>query len=248
MMQAPTVTREEINATHPVNVSQHRERPQIIWAHCGEPRNIEAFTCEGGPTSYREFKKTSSLQVHEENANWWAESYEDSNAFHFYVDSGKERYYSVDAPFGYTRSWQHFTGFSFELYNKNNGVSTHIYLRRIASKWLQPDGSIFRCAEYYDGSSGYSAKDTKYMVNKSWLYDTKDMPQMDLQRDGAVFAGFLFELRCKSGGGSGITDVYIWNMRFYSAVDGMPDNTRVVLPAMQEVRTLTNPMGYGDQI
>ena len=86
------------------------------------------------------------------------------------------------------------------------------------------------------------------MVNKSWLYDTKDMPQMDLQRDGAVFAGFLFELRCKSGGGSGITDVYIWNMRFYSAVDGMPDNTRVVLPAMQEVRTLTNPMGYGDQI
>ena len=83
MIEAPTVTREEINATHPVNVSQHRERPQIIWAHCGEPRNIEAFTCEGGPTSYREFKKTSSLQVHEENANWWAESYDDRTPFTF---------------------------------------------------------------------------------------------------------------------------------------------------------------------
>ena len=45
MIEAPTVTREEINPSHPINVSQHRDVPQIIWANCGEPKNINGFTC-----------------------------------------------------------------------------------------------------------------------------------------------------------------------------------------------------------
>ena len=69
-----------------------------------------------------------------------------------------------------------------------------------------------------------------------------------MQRDGYVFAGFVFEYRCKPGGGAGVTQCQMWNMRFYSAVDDMPDNTRVVLPAMREFNNTIHPIGFGDQI
>ena len=248
MIEAPTVTREEINPSHPINVGQHRDVPQIIWANCGEPKNINGFTCDGGPSSYREFKRTETAQVHKENANWWRDTLNYQDVFEAYINAGKEYYYCVDAPFGTTRSWPWFTGFSFELYNRNNGVNTHIYLRRIATKWLRPDGTMFRCAEYFDGSSGYSGKNEKYLVHKSWVNEYEEIPHLQLQRDGYIFAGFVFEYRCKPGGGNGVTQCQMWNMRFYTVVDDMPDNTRVVLPAMREFDNTIHPIGYGDQL
>ena len=248
MTGAKTLSKSQICITRPLNLADHNNSHGERWGEFKPGKNIGTYTCQRGYEGYNEMKSTTPVECPSDAGQtpWCAtvSGSGDETPFRAQFWVGKEYTSNAEAVFQTSRNWPRFNGFSFETFNKNNADNT-MYLRRVATCWLNKEGDTIYCATSLDGSN-------KSEVNKPhyWSYIfLSDSDEQKLQDEGYRFTGFRFNYRSKGGAGaSSVKHVDIYNLKMHTNYPDMPDNTRVVLPAMREFEDTIHPGGYGDQL
>ena len=249
MIGAKTLSKSQISFDRPLTLTAHRNVHGERWGEFKPGRNIGTYTCQRGYSSYKEMKSTTSVSVpNDKGQTPWCLVGNGSNGempFRAEFNVGKEYTANAEAVFSSSRNWPRFYGFSFETYNKNESSNT-MYLRRVATCWVNEEGDTIYCASSLDGSSA-SSNPGEYNYFAYIFLDTSDEAQ--LQDEGYRFTGFRFNYRSKSGTGSASwKHVDIFHLKMHTKYPDMPDGTRVVLPAMREFNDTIHPGGYGDKI
>ena len=249
MIGAKTLSKSQISFDRPMDLNAHKALHGERWGEFKPGRNIGTYTCQRGYSSYKEMKSTTSVSVsNDSNETLWCATGSGSNGekpFHAEFNVGKEHTANAEAVFSSSRNWPRFTGFSFETYNRDVSSNT-MYLRRVATCWVNEEGDTIYCASSLDGSSA-SSNPGEYNYFSYIFYSSWD--EAKLQDEGYRFTGFRFNYRSKPGtGSSSWKHVDIFNLKMHTNYPDMPDGTRVVLPAMREFNETTHPGGYGDTI
>lgn len=249
MTGAKTLSKSQICITRPLNLADHHKVHGERWGEFKPGRNIGTYTCQRGPSSKREMKSTASVQVtNDSGETLWcatASGSDEEMPFRAQFNVGKEHTANAEAVFHSSRNWPRFNGFSFETYNRNESNNT-MYLRYVATCWVNGEGNTIYCASSLDGSNVYSDPGQYYYWSYIFLSDS---PEAELQNEGYRFTGFRFQYRSKGGTGSSSTKhVDVFNLKMHTNYPDMPDGTRVVLPAMREFEDTIHPGGYGDQL
>ena len=250
MIGAKTLSKSQICLSKPTNLSGHINLYGEEWGEWARGTPIGEFDCQRGTSSYRNFKSTSNVEIDDKDMSLWCKTSTGSDPAPFKVnqDLGKEYYMNAEVKFKASRNWPKFTGFGFESYNANNGGSNTLYLRRVATCWMNKDGDEIFVASPFDGSSGKSEANQYNYWGYQWLDGYSD--ELITQDEGYVFTGFRFNYRSKSGTGSSTwKHVLIYNLKMYTDFPDMPDGTRVVLPKMMEFDEsggYPSPIPYGD--
>lgn len=248
MLKAPTLSKSQMNIGNFSDLNEHKASHQERWGIFSDGHNVGQFNCERGYSTHKEFKSTTSNSTDSGSSNPWCLIHETSvhaeeHPFKTSFNVGKEYYTNSEILFEKSRYWSKFKGFSFESFNSYASSNT-MYLRRVATCWINAEGNTLRCASYLDGSSR-STSGEYYYWRQNWREG--DFDELNLQREGYFLNGFAFNFRSKGGtGGSSWKDVQIFNLRLHTSNEDMPDGVRVVLPAMQKVRDPIKPLGYGD--
>ena len=249
MTGAKTLSKSQICITRPLNLDDHHKVHGERWGEFKPGRNIGTYTCQRGYSSYREMKSTTSVQVPNDSGEtlWCATGSGSNNEMPFRAEFnvGKEHTSNAEAVFSSSRNWPRFHGFSFETYNKNESSNT-MYLRRVATCWVNAGGETIYCATSLDGGGSKGGAGQYYFWSYIFLSDS---PEAELQDEGYRFTGFRFNYRSKGGTGSASwKHVDVFNLKMHTNYPDMPENTRVVLPAMRKFDDTIHPGGYGDQI
>ena len=249
MTGAKTLSKSQISFDRPMTLNDHRSVHGERWGEFKPGRNIGTYTCQRGYSSYREMKSTTPVIVpNDSGETLWCANGSGTNTempFRAEFNVGKEYTSNAEAVFQTSRNWPRFTGFSFETYNKNESNNT-MYLRRVATCWVNADGETIYCATSLDGGGSKGGAGEYYYWSYIFLASSDEA---QLQDEGYRFTGFRFNYRSKSGTGSASwKHVDVFNLKMHSKYPDMPDNTRVVLPAMREFDDTIHPGGYGDQI
>ena len=250
MIGAKTLSKSEICIPRPISLDDHHKVNQERWGEFADGKGIGAFTCQRGYSSYKEFKSTTTVSVSNDNSQTvWCKSSttgdDGETPYEAKFNVGTEHTANSEAVFKSSRNWPRFTGFSFESYNSNHSSNT-MYLRRVATCWVNKDGDKIYCASSLDGS-GSRGNANQYNY---WTYIfMSDSEEAKLQDEGYRFTGFRFQFRSKPGAGSASwKHVYVFNLKMHTNPD-MPDGTRVVLPKMMEFSDsggYQSPTAYGD--
>jgi len=244
MTGAPTLSKSEVCNEKPSSLSAHRSMHQERWGEFGEGYPVGKVVCERGGT-IKTFDSTLNPEV------WYSELWakdrdSDERPLKAKVNVGTEYLMNVEIMFEKTRNWPAFTGFSFESYNTNSSNSNTMYLRYVATIWVNDAGEKIRVAAVLNGSNNSDDKNTNYFWNYKFLTSTAEYTT---QQEGYRLCGFLFNYRTKGGaGGSSNKSVEIYNLRLHTNPESMTDGVRLVLPAMQEFNDTIQPLGYGDQL
>ena len=245
MIGAKTLSKAEICLGKPPGLTDHRAMRQERWGEFAEGYPVGKVVCERGGS-----KKTfdSTLTPSAYYKGFWAAERKDrdDNPFKTSCNVGKEYLMNSEIMFETTRNWPAFTGFSFESYNTNSNNSHTMYLRYIATVWVNDAGEKIRVASPLDGSSSKSENNSEYFWNYDFLTTT---PEYTTQQEGYRLCGFTFNFRTKGGGGgSSNKSVEVYNLRLHTNPKDMPDGARVILPKMVEFSedAVGGPNKYGD--
>ena len=214
-----------------------------------QARNVETFNCDRG--SQKDYKATLSADVSDWPRTCGKTSSSNLKGLKPKANVGKEYYFNIEVLAHESRGWHRFTGFSFESYNGNSYSSNTMYLRKIATCWVNEDGDMQVVGSPLTADQK-SSENTYYW----WNYEFRDdSEEKKIQDEGYKLVGFRFNFRSKSGTGSASwKNVTIFNLRLHTNIPDMPDGTRVVLPKMHDVDTvwdadgLFEPLGYGDKL
>ena len=245
MIGAPTLSKSEICLDKPSSLSAHRAMHQERWGEFGHGYALDKVVCERGGT-IKTFDTTTRPTVYGSTL-WTEKRSEKPYCLDVQINAGKEHLMNAEIVFETTRHWPAFTGFSFESYNKNSNNSHTMYLRYVATVWVNDAGERIRVSSVLNGSNDSSEKNTEYF----WTY--KFIPssaEYTTQQEGYRLCGFLFNYRTKGGSGSNsLKNVEIYNLRLHTNPEDMPDGTRVVIPKMMEFGEsggYQSPAAYGD--
>tara|TARA_B100001059_G_scaffold226689_1_gene255537 strand:- start:1124 stop:1867 length:744 start_codon:yes stop_codon:yes gene_type:complete len=245
MIGAPTLSKAEICLDKPSSLSAHRSMHQERWGEFANPYPVGKVVCERGGT-IKTFDSTLTPEVY--YTGLWATDRKDSEEYPFKAkcNVGKEYLMNAEIMFETSRNWPAFTGFSFESYNTNSNNSHTMYLRYVATIWVNDAGEEMRVAAVLNGSNNADGDNTEYFWNYKFVSSS---PEIQTQQEGYRLCGFLFNYRTKSGtGGSSNKSVEIYNLRLHTNPEDMPDGTRVVLPKMVEFNedAVGGPIQIGD--
>ena len=243
MTGAPTLSKSEICNEKPSNSTEHNAMHQERWGEFSHGYAVGKVVCERGDTG-KDFKSTLMPDV--DGGSLWGTSHwpeKDPMVVSAYI--GKEYFMNAEVIFDTTRNWPSFTGFGVRSYNSNPSNSNTMYLRYIATVWMNEAGERIRVACTLDGKNTADNNHSHF-----WNYEFKSSTaEYTTQQEGFRLCGFLFHLRTMTGMGSAeVKSVPLYDLRLHTNPESMPDGTRAVLPAMRKLNDTVQPLGYGDQI
>jgi hypothetical protein len=245
MIGAPTLSKAEICLDKPSSLSAHRAMHQERWGEFAKGYPVGKVVCERGGT-IKTFDSTLTPSTYYKG--FWAADRNDreDKPFQTECNVGKEYYMNSEIMFETSRNWPAFTGFSFESYNTNTNNTHTMYLRYVATVWVNDSGEKIRVAAVLNGSNNADGDNTEYFWNYKFIPSSAEY---QTQQEGYRLCGFTFNFRTKGGGGgSSFKYVEVYNLRLHTNPKDMPDGTRVVLPKMVEFKenAVGGPNQYGD--